>query len=110
MSQHAWLPSRYKKFASPGWRVFEFLELCESTPVGSTGRHIHPVVTLNNQETSADMADFVEYVYGDATTEYGTTSPPDHLTDHLRPNHITDHLTDHQHTCLTCAWVGPIFR
>ena len=51
----------YKQFASPGWRIFEFLEMCEAA-------EIHPVVTMNNKETPEDMADFVEYVYGDAAT------------------------------------------
>ena len=43
----------YKDFASPGWRIFEFLNMCEAA-------NIHPVVTVNNHETPEDMADFVE--------------------------------------------------
>ena len=45
----------YKEFASPGWRIFEFLNMCEAAD-------IHPVVTMNNKETPEDMADFVECV------------------------------------------------
>jgi hypothetical protein len=48
----------YKKYSSPGWRVFEFLQMCE-------GAQVPAVVTLNNEETPADMADLVEYAYGD---------------------------------------------
>jgi hypothetical protein len=55
----------YKDFASPGWRIFEFLQMCEAAA-------IHPVVTMNNKETPQDMADLVEYVYGDSvSTEWG---------------------------------------
>ena len=50
----------YHKFASPGWRIFEFLDMCEAAD-------IHPVVTMNNKETPEDMADFVE----DTTTRIG---------------------------------------
>jgi alpha-L-arabinofuranosidase len=63
--------SRYKEFASPGWRIFEFLEMCEAAD-------IHPVVTLNNKETPEDMADFVEYCYGSAeTTTWGAVRASD---------------------------------
>ena len=61
----------YHDFASPGWRIFEFLEMCEAAD-------IHPVVTLNNKETPEDMADFVEYCYGSAeTTTWGAVRASD---------------------------------
>ena len=39
---------------SGGWRIFEFLELCEALKVSA-------VVTLNNEETAADLVDLMEY-------------------------------------------------
>merc|ERR1712070_376602 len=52
------------KFATGSWRIFEFLDLCEAGG-------IFCVVTINNEETPEDMADFVEYAFGDATTTWG---------------------------------------
>jgi len=51
-------------YASQGWRVFEFLELCEA--LGVQG-----VVTLNNLETPGDLADLVEYAFGGPETAWG---------------------------------------
>ena len=39
--------------------MFEFLEFCEQTGIKA-------VVTLNNDESPSDMADLVEYAYGDS--------------------------------------------
>ena len=67
---------RYKKFASPGWRIFEFLDMCEAADIS-------PVVTLNNQEATEDMADLIEYLHGDATaTVWGKQRAED---DHAAP-------------------------
>lgn len=41
----------YKEFASPGWRIFEFLNMCEAAD-------IHPVVTMDNKETPEDMGEY----------------------------------------------------
>ena len=51
-------------YASGSWRIFEFLALIEAAKV-------HGVVTINNNEEADDMADFVEYCYGDNTTNWG---------------------------------------
>ena len=32
---------------------------------------IIPIITFNNNETATDMADFIEYCWGNETTEYG---------------------------------------
>ena len=48
----------YKKFASPGWRIFEFLQMCEAADIS-------PVVTLNNKETTQDASDLIEYLHGE---------------------------------------------
>ena len=47
--------------SSSGWGFFEFLALCEAAPGLSTC-----VVTMNSGETGGDVADFLEYCYGDA--------------------------------------------
>jgi hypothetical protein len=60
----------YHEFASPGWRIFEFLDMCEAAD-------IHPVVTMNNKETPEDMADFVEYCYGPETSTWGAVRTAD---------------------------------
>ena len=44
----------YKNYASPGWRIFEFLQMCEAAAIS-------PVVTLNNKETTQDAGDLIEY-------------------------------------------------
>lgn len=51
-------------YASQGWRIFEFLDLCERLGVQA-------VVTLNSEETPEDLADLVEYAYGGAATVWG---------------------------------------
>lgn len=51
-------------YASQGWRIFEFLDLCERLGVQA-------VVTLNNLEEPEDLADLVEYAYGNAGTAWG---------------------------------------
>ena len=66
----------YRKYASPSWRIFEFLQLCEAAGV-------LPIVTLNNGETAADAADLVEYAHGDASaTEWGSRRADD---GHMEP-------------------------
>jgi alpha-L-arabinofuranosidase len=50
---------------SRGWGMFELIDMC--TLFGVT-----PIITVNNGELPADMADFVEFAHGDpATTEWG---------------------------------------
>eukprot|EP00929_Paragymnodinium_shiwhaense_P114278 TRINITY_DN8261_c1_g4_i1.p1 TRINITY_DN8261_c1_g4~~TRINITY_DN8261_c1_g4_i1.p1 ORF type:complete len:709 (+),score=93.64 TRINITY_DN8261_c1_g4_i1:54-2129(+) len=50
---------------SAGWRIFEFLDLCEALGVQA-------VVTLNNEEAAADIEDLMEYAYGNSKTRWGT--------------------------------------
>jgi hypothetical protein len=52
----------YKYGSSSSWGIFEFLNLCESLNISLC------VVTLNAQESLEDVGDFLEYVYGNATT------------------------------------------
>ncbi len=51
-------------YSTNGWAVFDFLDLCEAA--GFVG-----IPDLNVNETPADLADFVEYVNGDAGTPWG---------------------------------------
>eukprot|EP01051_Picozoa_sp_SAG22_P001423 SAG22_NODE_56_length_23716_cov_11.146759_2_plen_100_part_00 len=47
---------------------------------------IHPVVTLNNKETPEDMADLVEYAYGDqASTSWGAIRAADGHPEPYKP-------------------------
>ncbi|HWD92245.1 MAG TPA: family 16 glycoside hydrolase [Verrucomicrobiae bacterium] len=55
----SWYP-----YSSLGWGVFEFLDYCEAA--GILG-----VPDINVNETSQDMADFVDYVNGPSSTEWG---------------------------------------
>ena len=53
-----------------GWGIFEFIDLCEAAG-------ITPVITTNADDGSSccapeDMADLVEYCYGDASTTWGS--------------------------------------
>ena len=61
----------YKAFwygppSSSSWGFFEFLALCEATPSVALC-----VTSMNSAETLADVADFIEYVYGNASTVMG---------------------------------------
>jgi hypothetical protein len=51
-------------YSSRGWGVLEFLDLCAAA--GFLG-----IPDLNVDETPQDMADFIEYVNGDADTDWG---------------------------------------
>ena len=44
--------------------MFEVADLCDA--IGC-----YPIITLNNAELPSDMGDFVEYCWGDATTQWG---------------------------------------
>src|SRR5438876_8201834 len=61
-----------------GWGVFEFLSFAES--LGVLG-----IPTLNIDESPADMADFIDYVNGPATTTWGAKRVAD---GHAAPYHI----------------------
>ena len=49
---------------SRGFGMFEIIDLCNI--IGC-----QPLITINNQETSQDMADFVEYCYGSTSSNVG---------------------------------------
>eukprot|EP00933_Yihiella_yeosuensis_P007713 TRINITY_DN11286_c1_g1_i1.p1 TRINITY_DN11286_c1_g1~~TRINITY_DN11286_c1_g1_i1.p1 ORF type:complete len:726 (-),score=94.82 TRINITY_DN11286_c1_g1_i1:113-2164(-) len=55
---------QWHPYASQGWRIFEFLDLCEKMGVLA-------VVTINNNETPEDLADLVEYAFGSNNTAWG---------------------------------------
>ncbi len=46
--------------------MFEIIDMCSI--IGC-----QPLITVNNEELASDMADFVEYVWGDASTPWGNT-------------------------------------
>lgn len=58
---------RWQAVQSGRWSIFEFLELCERVNI-SQGC----VVNLDIKETPDDIGDFVEYLWGDAATEWGS--------------------------------------
>lgn len=58
------------RYASGGWRIFEFLDLCEAA-------HIECVVTLNSDESPSDAADLIEYAHGSADTKWGAVRVAD---------------------------------
>ncbi|CAK9060530.1 unnamed protein product [Durusdinium trenchii] len=61
-------------YVSSGFGLFEVLELCEAAEV-------HCVITLNNQETPEDVADFIEYCFAsDASSKWGTLRMSDGRT------------------------------
>jgi Alpha-L-arabinofuranosidase 1 domain/3-keto-disaccharide hydrolase/Alpha-L-arabinofuranosidase C-terminal domain len=51
-------------YSSNGWAIFEFLNFCEQA--GFLG-----IPALNSNETPQDMADFIQYANGPATSEWG---------------------------------------
>ena len=50
--------------------MFEVVDLCQS--IGC-----EPVITLNLNETAADMCDFVEYCWGNTSTSWGAIRAAD---------------------------------
>ena len=90
---YRWKPSRgpvdlrqpYNGFwyvppSSRRWAFYEFLALCEAV---SSVRVC--VVTLNSAETLQDVADFVEYAYGDPSTVWGAQRSADGHAAPYRP-------------------------
>jgi len=65
-------------WSTNGWGIIDFLNLCEAT-------RITAVPAFNSNETPADMADFMEYVNGDATTVWGKKRVAD---GHPSPYHL----------------------
>ncbi|HXE54153.1 MAG TPA: family 16 glycoside hydrolase [Tepidisphaeraceae bacterium] len=65
-------------YASNGWGIIDFLNFCESA--GFLG-----IPDFNIDETPQDMADFIEYVNGDANTEWGRKRAAD---GHPAPYHL----------------------
>ena len=65
-------------YSSNGWGIFDFLNFCEQA--GFLG-----VPALNSNETVQDMADFVQYVNGPATSEWGQKRAED---GHPEPYHL----------------------
>ena len=53
------------RYDSPGWKIFEFLELCEATGVKQCA------VTLNVNEAVGDLVDLVDYAFGPASSVWG---------------------------------------
>lgn len=49
---------------SRGFGMFEVVDLCQAL-------RCVPIITLNHEETPEDMADLVEYLWGNATTAWG---------------------------------------
>ncbi|HEY4260873.1 MAG TPA: family 16 glycoside hydrolase [Schlesneria sp.] len=56
---NTWYP-----YSTNGWGIIEFLDLCDALEVPGTP-------TINMDESPEDMADFIDYVNGPATTEWG---------------------------------------
>ena len=54
----------WNRYSTNGFGIEEFLQFCEATS-------ITPCFTINIYETPKDMADMVEYLNGDVTTEWG---------------------------------------
>eukprot|EP00971_Amphidinium_carterae_P096696 1914073-Amphidinium_carterae.1 len=52
-------------YASQGWRIFEFLHLCEEMAVQA-------IVTLSSAEEATDLADLMEYAFGNSSTTWGS--------------------------------------
>ena len=50
--------------SSRGWGMFELVDMCNALG-------ILPIVDMRLTETTADMADLVDYLYGDASTVWG---------------------------------------
>lgn len=65
-------------YQSPNFRVFEVLELCEAADAVCA-------VTISCRETPSDMADFVEYVYGNSSTTWGMRRVADGRVDPYKP-------------------------
>lgn len=73
MTHGTWYP-----YSSNGWAVFEFLDFCEKA--GILG-----IPDLNSFESPQDLADFVEYANGDASTPWGARRAAD---GHPAPYHL----------------------
>ena len=56
---NTWYP-----YSTNGWGIVEFLDLCDAAGFLS-------IPAFNMDETPADIADFIDYVNGPATTEWG---------------------------------------
>ena len=52
------------EYSSNGWGIIDFVDLCEAAG-------FQCVPAFNTNETAQDMADFVEYMNGPATSEWG---------------------------------------
>ena len=59
--------------------MFEAVDMCSALS-------ILPIVDFNLGETSADMADLVDFLHGDASTEWGAKRI---ATGHLEPYNLT---------------------
>jgi len=57
---HGW----FNPYASHGFSIFEFLDFCEAAA-------IYPVVGLSDEETPADMADFIDYCLAGPESPWG---------------------------------------
>ena len=65
-------------YSSNGWGIFDFLSFCEKA--GMLG-----IPALNSNETPQDMADFMQYVNGPATSDWGKKRIQD---GHPEPYHL----------------------
>src|SRR5260221_2812248 len=65
-------------YSSNGWGIFDFLSFCEKA--GILG-----IPALNSNETPQDMADFMQYVNGPATSDWGKRRVQD---GHPEPYHL----------------------
>ena len=67
------------RYDSGGWKVFEFLELCEAAGIDTC------VVTLPVTETVADLEDLAEYAFGPASSTWGALRVKDGRAKPYRP-------------------------
>jgi hypothetical protein len=68
-------------YSTDGWGIFDFLNFCQAA--GFLG-----VPDLNVNETPQDMADFIEYANGQATTVWGARRAADGHPDSYRLKYI----------------------
>jgi hypothetical protein len=67
------------RYDSGGFKIFEFLDLCEATGAAAC------VVTLNLNEDVADLEDLVEYAYGSTASAWGAQRVRDGRVQPYRP-------------------------
>jgi alpha-L-arabinofuranosidase len=54
----------YHRYSTNGWGVIDFLNLCEAA-------NVLPIPDLNADESPRDIADFIQYVNGPASSDWG---------------------------------------